>query len=95
MIYAKTDLNQQEVVGTLRKLGYHVWLTHRLGQGSPDMVVTGYHHRLDETMVLLVELKTATGKLTEDEKQWHGLYPDDGPLIVARSAQDIVDWFEQ
>lgn len=90
---AKVDSNQAEIVDALRALGFHVMLTHTLGQGAPDIVVTGYSDHTDSVKALLVEIKSDKGKLTHDEATWHAAYPDDGPLIVARDVGDVLAWF--
>jgi hypothetical protein len=89
----KVDANQPAVVQHLRECGLHVTLLHTLGKGVPDMVVTGYNHMAGAVLALLVELKNGNGKLTDDEIAWHSKYPADGPLIVARSAEDVLKWF--
>jgi hypothetical protein len=89
---ARVDRNQGGIVQTLRGLGFHVSPTHRLGGGFPDLVVTGPH--IDGGIVaLLVEVKEPRGKLNEREKRYHADYPEGGPLIVARSADDVLEWF--
>lgn len=90
---ARVDANQPEVTKTLRGAGFHVNLLHFVGKGHPDMVVTGYHRGLDTVAALYVELKTDDGTLTDDEARWHDEYPAGGPLIVARSADDVLRWF--
>ena len=39
---ANVDVNQREIVNAVRAAGLHVALTHQLGRGFPDCVVTGY-----------------------------------------------------
>ncbi len=90
---ARTDSNQKEVVAALRQAGFRVDLTHRLGNGFPDVVVTGYNHNTGNIDALLVEIKTEKGKLTKDEKEYFEDYPEGGPLIIARSAEDVMRWF--
>ena len=91
---AKVDANQAELVDALRRLGLHVALTHRLGAGFPDLVVTGQRLPTGDVAALLVEVKVPGGKgLNEEEKQWHAAYPEGGPLIVARELGDVLRWF--
>jgi len=52
---AKVDANQGDVVTVLRGAGFHVMLTHELGDGRPDFIVTGYSMRIDRVAALLVE----------------------------------------
>lgn len=93
MLKAKTDANQAQVANDLNKLGFHVWLTHRIGRGGPDMVVTAYSERTQRVEVLLVELKNGKAKLNKREEKFHAEYPSDGPLLVARSAEDVLRWY--
>ena len=90
---AKTDTNQAAIVATLRRMGFHVATTHRVGSGFPDLVVTGERLPAGGMAALLVEVKDGRGRLTPDEVEWHAAYPDGGPLIVARCAEDVLTWF--
>ena len=94
MTYAsRKDGNQHDMEAELRELGFHVADTSRLGRGFPDMVVTGYNRIHDHVDALLVEVKSADGTLTRDEKKfWRG-YPDGGPFIVAHCTDDVLRWF--
>lgn len=89
----KVDANQPEIVKQLRQCGLHVIDLHTLGKGVPDILVTGYSHAADKVLCLLVEVKGPNGKLTPDEAVWHEGYPQDGPLIVAHSADEVLWWF--
>lgn len=90
---ARKDGNQNEIAQDLERVGLHVVDTSRLGNGFPDMVVTGYHRRANAVVAALVEVKTDKGKLTPKEEQFFQNYPDDGPLILARTSNDILRWF--
>lgn len=90
---ARKDGNQDGIVAALRGAGYHVAPTHQLGHGFPDLVVTGYSIPLEAVAALLVELKVANEGLTEKELKFHTGYPDGGPLIIARNADDVLRWF--
>lgn len=81
------------MVAALRKSGFHVMHTHMIGNGAPDLVVSGYHRDLGAICALLVEVKNKNGKLTDDEQRWHNNYPAGGPLIVAYSVDDVLLWF--
>jgi len=85
----KVDLNHTAMVKALRNSGFHVWDTHECGDGAPDLVVT----QRATGRVLLVEVKGPKGKLTSAEVYWHTAYPDNGALIVAREADDVLKWF--
>lgn len=90
---AKVDANQPSMFTELRSAGFHVMPMHTLGEGRPDALVTGYSLRLDCVAALLVEIKTENGTLTGPEKKFFREYPEGGPLIIARSADDILQWF--
>ena len=90
---AKTDLNQKPMVAQIRRAGFHVHPTHRLGAGFPDLIVTGYSMKRNAVLALLVEVKQEREGLTADEIEFHEGYPLDGPLIIARSADDVLRWF--
>lgn len=90
---ANVDANQPDLVRAWRAAGLHVSLTHRLGDGFPDCIVTGYSIPLNAVAALLVEIKVGNDKLTEREIEWHAAYPDGGPLIIARHAEDVLAWF--
>lgn len=63
---ARVDLNQEEVVAELRRLGISVELLHQIGRGVPDLLL-GFAGRN-----FLIELKsTKKGILTLDEENWH------------------------
>lgn len=64
-----------------------------VGAGAPDTVVTGYSNHTERVEACLVEIKAPGGKLTPDEVKWHAEYPQDGPLIIAYSADDVLRWF--
>jgi len=86
----RSDTNQAAIVAELRALGYRVADTHALGQGAPDILVGATCN--SQPALLWVEIKTQRGKLTPDEcrfhEEWKGL-----PVIVARSAEDVLRWF--
>lgn len=103
---AKVDRNQGEIAGDLRKLGYRVYVTHRLGEGYPDLMCGGKRtyvtdlggktFRFTVPHLLLVEIK-APGKeeeLTDKEvkfmREWRGF-----PVIVAERTEDVLEWFKE
>ena len=90
---AYVDANQPAIVRELRRAGLHVAHTYQLGGGFPDIVVTGYSIPLNAVAAVFVEIKVGNDKLTEKETQWHAAYPEGGPLIVARRAEDVLAWF--
>lgn len=90
---AKKDANHSPIANDLRRLGFHIWDTAALGDGGPDLVVTGHNLRTGRTEALLAEIKTAKGKLTPDEVEFHEAYPADGPLLIVRALDDVLRWF--
>jgi hypothetical protein len=92
-VASRIDTNQPRMVRRLRELGFHITLLSQLGKGVPDVLVTAYSNRTERVEALLVEIKTDKGTLTEDERQWHESYPEGGPLLVARSEDDVLHWF--
>lgn len=90
---AKKDANHAAIVKDLRSVGLHVTDLAQVGNGVPDLLVTGLHRRANAVVALLVEVKTEKGKLTEHEERFFDEYPEGGPLIVARSSDDVLQWF--
>lgn len=65
---ARVDLNQQEIVTALRKVGATVQSLAPVGGGVPDLLV-GYRRQS-----YLLEVKDGAkkcGELTEHQEQWH------------------------
>jgi hypothetical protein len=62
-----------------------------LGKGAPDILV-GFSHNDGTPALVWVEIKTARGRLTKEERrfhdEWAGL-----PVIVARRVEDVLKWF--
>lgn len=79
-IASRTDANQNLIVRSLRQNGATVTLLHTVGQGCPDLLV-GINGRN-----ILLEIKTATGKLTPQQLDWHRDWR--GQIFVVRSVQD-------
>jgi len=75
------------MVKALREAGLHVTDIHEVGKGVPDLLVT------KGARMLLVEVKDKNGRLTPHEVEWHADFPEDGPLIVATVAEDVLRWF--
>ncbi len=89
---ARTDANQQQVVGDLRVLGFSVAVTSALGNGFPDLVV-GYRDAAGDERNLLVELKDGDKPpskqvLTADEFRFREKWA--GRIITARTVDEIV-----
>lgn len=90
---ARIDANQPAIVNALRQAGATVQILSHVGKGCPDLLVTDYNYHTGRIEALLVEVKTEKGELTPDEARFFATYPDGGPLIIARSADDVLRWF--
>lgn len=89
----RTDSSQRDIVRELTVCGLLVVDLHTVGRGCPDILVVGHRRQTGQTEALLVEIKTAKGKLTPAEIEFHDSFPPDGPLIIARTAEDVLAWF--
>jgi len=88
----KTDGNQTQIIKELRQAGYSVFSTSKVGDGFPDIVVSGYWVEGKMYVDKLVEIKMPGGKLTPDEVIFHDSW--NTSIITAYSAQDVIDWFQ-
>lgn len=93
MMAKRVDTNQTAIVNALRECGLHIVHLHTVGKGVPDLLVTGYRRQTGHVEALLVEVKTAKGKVRQEQVAWHSEYPEGGPLLVARSAEEVLAWF--
>ena len=82
MRHGRVDANQAEIVAALRKVGASVVSIADIGKGCPDILVgfRGVNH--------LMELKTATGTLTDDEREWRAAWRGSGFLV--RSVEEAL-----
>ena len=80
---AKADENQPAIVEALRAVGATVQHLHMIGQGCPDIVV-GY-----QGSNYLLEIKSADGKLTYSEGEWHLDWQ--GQVAIVRTIDDALD----
>ena len=81
---AKIDANQPEIVEAFRQLHCKVQHLHMVGSGCPDLLVgiNGFN--------VLVEVKTDTGKLTNDQKDFIVTWTGDAVSIV-RTRDDVIE----
>lgn len=70
MTAKRTDGNQAEIARALREVGCQVADTHTIGGGYPDLTVLAPGGR-----IVLLEVKTAKGKLTEQERAFLAEWP--------------------
>ncbi len=99
----KVDANQSRVVEHLRKAGLSVFITSGVGNGFPDLVVSGNNwiywcenKKRIGSKTILVELKDGSKppsarKLTPDEKKFHDSWK--GEIILALTAEDVLKHF--
>ena len=80
---AKADENQPAIVEALRAVGATVQHLHMIGQGCPDIAV-GY-----QGANYLLEIKSADGKLTYSEGEWHLDWQ--GQVAIVRTIDDALD----
>ena len=83
---ARSDANQQDIIDALRAIGATDTSLHRVGQGVPDLIC-GFRG-----VNVLLEVKTATGKLTADEAFWI----DDwrGQAAIVRNVGEAITVLE-
>ena len=83
---ARTDSNHADVRDGLRAL--HVWVhdTSGVGGGFPDLLCWA------RGRLVLLEVKTAKGKLTPEQVTFHGVAKALGiPVFVVRDLDEAVD----
>lgn len=81
----RVDANQAEIVSALRKNGYVVDLTHRIGGGFPDLLVTS-----KRGCICLLECKVGQEKLNSREIEWWESHPTT-PKFIVRSVEEAVE----
>lgn len=93
MTYARrTDSTHAAVRDTLRKLGYVVIDTSRVGSGFPDLMLCG-RGQADTPEVVLVEVKAKTGRLRASQERFRENWP--GRYVVLRSAEEAIRWWRE
>lgn len=92
MRYAKRrDGNHAEIVAALRQGGFQVFDYASAGYDIPDLLVT--KRRPDGTMwVMWVEVKVKTGRLTDGQKRFQGVFQPRREWYEARDpATTVID----
>ncbi len=79
----RVDANQAEIVATLRARGCSVQSLAELGKGVPDLLV-GFRREN-----YLMEVKSASGRLTEAEQKWHKSWR--GWVYVVHSIEEALE----
>ena len=84
----KSDANQKQIVEALRRMGVFVFDLHGAGKGCPDLLLAylGQWH--------LVEIKTANGKLSEQQIKFIERSSDIGKVsvVILRSVDQAINW---
>lgn len=80
----RVDENQPDIVAALRAVGAIVQHLHEVGGGCPDILVS--HPRSVNNY--LMEIKSARGKLTTRERDWHDEWR--GQVAVVRSVDEAL-----
>jgi hypothetical protein len=78
----RTDANHSTIVAALTEIGADVIDMHELGHGVPDMAVW-FGRRWT-----VLEVKTAKGTLTSDERDWHLRHP--GAAHIVRTVDEAL-----
>jgi len=86
---ARTDTVQSDIVNELRQLCFSVAVTHRLGDGFPDIVVGDSRDGRN----YLFEIKTDREILTEKEEKFRDNWK--GQWSVIFSSEDALDVIEK
>ena len=84
----RSDANQKLIVEALRSVGAHVFDTHELGRGFPDLVVSCPN----SGNTYLVEVKVPGEGLNEREFLFHESWP--GWIVIVHSVEEAIDEFE-
>jgi len=92
---ARVDANQEKIVSELRKLNFDVDIISRL-KGLYDIVVSGFKYLpgcIKTQCSVRVEIKNGDKGLNETEQEYHAKQSNKDTLIVARSTEDVLKWF--
>lgn len=80
----RTDANHVEIVSALRAVGCSVMDLSHVGRGCPDILVSDLHDRL-----VLIEIKTAKGKLNRRQLEWHEQWRG-GSVVIVRTVDEAL-----
>ena len=100
----KADRNQGLFMAAARTCGLLVQPIHEVGQGVPDLIVSGGARTGGDVEMLLVELKCNDwiippsdprwlDTLTPDEQAWHRLWRFRAPVIITNRVGWVLDRF--
>ena len=82
---AKVDEPHKSVVDALRRCGCQVISLAALGKGVPDLLVRLPRKGLSD--LWLLEVKGHRGRLTEDQKRFHALWPE---VLIVHSPEEAL-----
>ena len=83
----RRDANHKEITKAFEKLGATVFDTSLLGGGFPDISV------FYRGFTALVEIKTATGKLSPKQTEWFSRHS--GMCYVVRNEEEVTEVIRQ
>lgn len=88
MIARRVDVNQREIVKTLRKMGFTVLILSMVGKGCPDILVGAFGKNI------LIEIKDGNKppsgrKLTEHEQIFHDAWK--GQVCVIKNIDELLN----
>lgn len=90
---SKVDKNHLAIVQALRRCGWYVISLAPLGGGVPDILVVS---KSDHSRVLLMEIKSPGGKLTDQEKLFFAAYPGRATIVYSpEGAVENMSMFEK
>jgi hypothetical protein len=81
----KIDGNQAIISEAITRAGYNVTDTSALGNGYPDLTVTGCD------WLLLLEVKAKGGKLTGPEREFFQRHADSGCVVLVYDAEAALE----
>jgi len=82
----KKDANHNAIKAVFERAGWTVKDTHQL-KGFVDFIAG------QGSKVLLVEVKSKSGKLSKDEQAFHNVWP--GKIHIIRSTDEAIDLLTQ
>lgn len=83
----RIDANQPDIVKALRAVGASVWITARMGDGAPDLVV-GYRKVNYSFEIKDPSQPPSKRLLTADELRWHAAW--NGHVLTILTAEEAL-----
>lgn len=91
MTYARrVDVNQDEIVKGLRKIGAFVHCLHREGSGCPDLLV-GWRQK----WYLLEVKRDGKARHTQDQRDWYASVAGRAPVYTVTSAIEAINFMQR